>query len=330
MRWAALILVLLAGNAQADPAHPTDDCVRCHTAESWRALPERVDFDHASTGFPLVGLHAGARCVACHGAGLSATDQTPTACVRCHEDRHQGTLGRDCERCHAPTGWRIPTAVLDHRTTRFPLAGAHIAADCSACHRRAREGVWAGAPTQCFACHADDWRRQDVHPNHAKAGFSTSCDLCHTQYTWSMPRLRHELFYPLSGAHAVAACTGCHKGERYGGTPTTCVACHRQDYDTAADPPHAATRMPLDCARCHTPVSWSAQAAGWHEASFPINRGKHSGFTCAQCHTRPGSWLDFSCMACHQKGPTGGEHGGVGGYVYENHACWACHPRGDD
>lgn len=328
LRLAALAVVLLASPARAE--HPTDDCGRCHTAESWRALPERVAFDHDATGFPLRGFHAQARCTQCHGAGLREADDTPTDCVRCHEDRHQGQQGRDCERCHAPTGWRIATAVLDHRTTRFPLAGAHIAADCTACHQRGREEVYVGTPTACFGCHADDYRRPDVHPNHPKAGFTTSCDFCHTQYTWTMPRLRHELFFPLVGAHATAACTDCHQGERYGGTTRACFGCHKDDYQAAVDPPHAANRMSTNCDGCHTPVSWSALAGGWHEGYFPITSGDHAGFGCGHCHTRKGSYLDFSCMVCHGRSATNGRHDGVGGYVYENHACWSCHPRGEE
>lgn len=333
-RWylAPLAAVVLLAAAPAHAEHPvtTDDCGRCHTSAGWQKLPEKVAFDHDTTRFPLRGLHTGVACTKCHGEGLRNASGTPTACARCHEDKHQGQQGRDCERCHAPTGWRIATTILDHRTTRFPLAGAHIAADCTSCHQRAREGVYVGTPTHCFGCHADSYRRTDVHPNHMQAGFTTSCDFCHTEYTWEMPRLRHELFFPLQGAHATAACTDCHKGERYGGTSHACVTCHKSDYNAAADPPHASTRMPLDCERCHSPVSWSAMAGGWHEASFPINSGHHTGFSCSQCHTRKGSYLDFSCMNCHERNATTGGHGGVGGFVYENHACWACHPDGEN
>jgi hypothetical protein len=303
------------------------ECAACHTPAGWHLIAEDAAFDHAQTGFALVGLHADVACSGCHGQGLRAADETATACVRCHEDRHQASLGRDCERCHAPTGWRIPTAVRDHRSTRFPLAGAHIAADCTACHPRAREGTFAGVPTHCFACHADDYRRQDVHPDHAAAGFSTSCDACHTQYTWAMPRLRHELFFPLLGAHRTAACTDCHQDDRFGGTPVACVGCHKGDYDAAASPPHAATGMSLDCARCHTETAWAALRVSWHDAAFPIRSGPHSRFSCEACHLQP-SYASFTCVTCHRQANTTAEHREVGGYVYSDSACYSCHPQG--
>jgi hypothetical protein len=330
----ALLTLLPHGLAADEPeGHPvtgTDDCGRCHTSEGWRRLPDEVPFDHDATGFPLRGQHGAVACRSCHGAGLQSADGTPRECARCHEDRHEGRLGRQCEQCHSPKGWRIPTVVVDHRTTRFPLVGAHIAADCTACHVRGRQETYTGVSTHCFACHADEYRRADTHPNHVKAGFTTSCDYCHTQYTWEMPRLRHELFFPLQGGHAGAACTDCHRNERYGGTSRACASCHMNDYVAAKDPPHQANRMSTDCGQCHTPIAWEALAGGWHEPAFPIDGGDHGGFSCGQCHVRKGSYLDFSCTVCHGKSATNGIHGGMGGYVWESFTCYACHPRGEE
>lgn len=326
---AVALLVPAVADAGPHPTLGTDRCDKCHTTGGWDKLPENIEFDHAATGYPLVGFHARTGCIKCHGSGLKDANKTPTDCARCHEDRHGGELGRNCEQCHSPKGFKIPRAIVDHRATRFPLVGAHIAADCTACHQRGREQTYRGVSTQCFACHANDYRRTDVHPNHVTSGFTTSCDFCHTQYTWEMPRFRHQLFFPLIGAHSAVTCTGCHQGERYGGTPTACEGCHMADYNAASDPPHRANRMPTNCDRCHSPVSWEALAGSFHEASFPITSGHHSGFTCKQCHPATGNYLDFSCMVCHGRSGTAGAHGDVGGYVYENFACFACHPRGE-
>ena len=315
------MMALIVALALSGP--PMRDCARCHTPGGWRDVPAEVPFDHRETRFPLVGRHAAVRCNGCHGEGLHAADRTPTECLRCHTSPHAGELTRACESCHSPRGWKVETAVLDHRTTRFPLVGAHVAADCASCHPRMREGLFRGPRTECFACHAAEWRRGDVHPNHAAAGFSTTCDLCHTQLTWEMPRLRHELFFPLQGAHLTAQCTDCHQGGRFGGTPTACVGCHRGEYDRATEPLHRANRMSTACDQCHAPTSWHVLSGGWHQASFPIDGGPHGGFACGNCHVRQGSYIDFSCTVCHQRG-----HEDVPGYAWESFACFNCHPRG--
>lgn len=327
-----VVLGLPAGARALPPGVPDvgGDCADCHTAESWAVLPERVDFDHAATGFGLYGRHAAASCTDCHGAKLVTRD-TPGDCAGCHQDPHRGGLGLACEDCHEPRSWQQSTAWRRHRETRFPLVGTHAAADCTACHASGREERYRGTATDCYSCHADDFFRPDVHPDHASAGFSTTCETCHSQYLWAPARIRHDLFWPLRGQHAAADCFQCHAGERYGGTPTACKDCHEADYQAALDPPHAAYDMSRNCAQCHSDLAWSPVRSGWHEPLFPIQKGDHAGFACGSCHyggTQPPA--NFTCIGCHTAGPTGGEHGDVGGYVWESFACYACHPDGEE
>ena len=54
--------------------------------------------------------------------------------------------------------------------------------------------------------------------------------------------------FPLTGKHTKVDCAGCHK-TTIEKTPSTCVACHKQD------DPHRGRRT--DCAKCHTTNRWT-------------------------------------------------------------------------
>jgi Cytochrome c3/Cytochrome c7 and related cytochrome c len=144
-----------------------DTCERCHDPAGWG---EKVRFEHGTTRFPLIGLHAAQPCEACH---LSARFQgAPLECVSCHEadDDHHGTLGPGCALCHNPNGWKLWR--FDHdKQTDFKLDGAHEGLACGACHRTPTRGKVRQA-SACGACHM----RDDVH----NGGFGTQCDRCHT------------------------------------------------------------------------------------------------------------------------------------------------------
>ncbi|MGA9669739.1 MAG: cytochrome c3 family protein, partial [Terracidiphilus sp.] len=77
--------------------------------------PAAKGFDHATTGYPIDGKHAGVSCRSCHSAQhISTQARTLLAdkdlnrtwfglsrnCLNCHEDKHQGRFGSDCARCH--------------------------------------------------------------------------------------------------------------------------------------------------------------------------------------------------------------------------------------
>lgn len=166
---------------RADDVHKGqlgDRCGSCHTGEQW---PAGVRFEHDLTRFPLLGLHALAPCAECHRD--HAFEDAPTGCHACHaaRDVHQGGLGTDCARCHAPSGWNRWT--FDHaHETGFALDDAHAGLACQACHR-APAGRGGPAPGRsCGACHADD----DVH----RGAFGADCGRCHTPTTFTDVQLR--------------------------------------------------------------------------------------------------------------------------------------------
>lgn len=119
-------------------------CARCHGEATFR---QPLAFDHAWTGFALVGAHAAAACSACHPTtppdvhGKTRGPAAGTACAACHADPHGGQFatagGTDCARCHDPSG-TFAAPRFDHATSRFPLDEVHARLACAACHRPAR------------------------------------------------------------------------------------------------------------------------------------------------------------------------------------------------
>ena len=230
-------------NAPTDCAtcHQQDDphtgsapvCEICHTPQDWHM----VDFDHSTTSFPLVGRHSSTNCTDCHIGNNFAS--TPTDCYSCHakDDNHNGNLGKDCSLCHNTVDWTQIT--FDHQRSVFPLTGAHTTVACSLCHVN---GVYAGTPTDCYACHAKD----DAHIG----TFGQGCSQCHTTSAWLPSTFNHNnTAFPLTGRHTSVACTSCHKNNVYAGTPTDCYSCHAQD-----DVHNG--RNGTDCGRCHNTRSW--------------------------------------------------------------------------
>jgi hypothetical protein len=152
------------------------DCAACHGTENWR---RDVGFDHDLTRFTLVGMHVAVPCHECHAS--PTYKGAPSGCNDCHarEDRHQGSLGKQCDNCHSPNGWGIWE--FDHaRSTHFPLAGAHARVGCEGCHKQPAGIVKLSG--ECASCHA----RDDVH-----AGlYGRQCQRCHGTATFEGARLQ--------------------------------------------------------------------------------------------------------------------------------------------
>lgn len=272
---AATGLEAQAGGARASRhASITEglDCANCHTTRGWSMADgpgAGRGFDHARTGFPLSGRHGLATCAECHRRDVEMRRE----CVSCHaDDHHAGRLGRDCDRCHRSTDWRDTSPLEVHRSTRLPLTGMHVLADCTECHGRVEEREFTAPPADCFACHADAYRRLDVHPVHAgtatAAPFPRDCALCHVATAWS-PALfdptsvavaplttappEHETFFPIRhGAHRDLPCAGCHV-ELEMPRLVECAGCHAHDPVTLARQHGGALVSPdaASCLGCH-------------------------------------------------------------------------------
>lgn len=299
------------------------------SAQAVKAGQEGTAESHDRTNFPLVGRHRTLGCRECH-VNL-VFEGTPTDCEVCHwqrrqDDRYSLRLGTRCADCHTPQSWKkVDPAKWSHETDAgFRLEGMHRTLDCEACHG---SSGFEPRSTDCYSCHESDYLGTR-EPNHAEAGFPTSCPSCHNQLAWEDASFNHAGFV-LQGAHASAACSDCHKNGVYAGTSPACASCHLDDYNGTTDPNHSSSGFPLDCTQCH-----GTSANGWSGANFvhafPIQSGKHAGVACSECH-RTSDYRVFSCLECHAHEQTAmnNEHSGITGYSYSSQACYACHPQGN-
>jgi hypothetical protein len=266
---------------------------------------------HNATAFRLEGKHATVACASCHLNGQFAG--TPTSCYQCHwvrrqDDRFKTRLGTQCEQCHRPTSW---TAVRwDHASlTGTPLNASHRTIECESCHKG---GEFRSGSVACISCHQKDYAATTA-PNHAAAGFPTNCDGCHrpSDNSWhggsaaSGAGFDHNAVFPLTGVHAMATCTACHKNGVYKGTTRECVGCHQADYNRTQNPNHAAAGFSTACEMCHraSDPSFKGASAGGagfnHNAVFPLV-GVHATQACGVCHKNnvyKGTSRD--CVGCH-------------------------------
>lgn len=198
-------------------------CEKCHGERDWKTTQGR--FDHQRTEFPLRNAHAAAKvkCADCH-ADLRHLRHTPKECWSCHQrdDKHLGSLGRDCVKCHGDRDWKV--AGFDHNRTRFALTGRHQPVACKDCHKSLR---FTDTARDCWSCHQMD----DAH----KAKLGRACAECHNTRSWPLWDFDHDkrTKYPLDGAHRKVACERCHQapappGAKVAETGTACFACHRK------------------------------------------------------------------------------------------------------
>ncbi|MBK6542519.1 MAG: hypothetical protein IPG10_14795 [Flavobacteriales bacterium] len=281
----------------------TTDCTQCHDEAAWSPS----SYDHATTGFPLTGGHAGVDCAQCHSNGYQGT---PTNCDACHMPDYNGTTNpnhaaaqfpTDCTICHDETAWGNST--FDHGTTSFPLTGGHSGVACTQCHSNGYQGT----PTNCDACHMPDYNGT-TDPNHAAAQFPSDCTQCHDETAWIPSSYDHN-GYPLMGSHATVSCDQCHNGN-YNNTPSTCDGCHMPDYNGTTNPDHAAAQFPMDCALCHDETAWNNSTFDHSTTDFPLTGG-HAGVNCIACHSNGYQGIPTNCDACHMpdyNGTTNPDH----------------------
>ena len=205
-----------------------------------------------------------------------------------------GAVRIPCQACHTTDSWKMrPDASFDHTQTGFSLEGQHVAVACADCHQSLK---FQGTSQRCASCHTD------VH----KSQLGANCQRCHTTTTWKITDMiqRHQQTrFPLLGKHALLNCQDCHNNtgvNQYVGTPTTCIGCHRTDYQNTSNPAHAAAGFSTDCVQCHK-ISAMEWGTGFDHmmTAFPLT-GAHRAAPCASCHT--GSVFKSTgkdCYVCH-------------------------------
>ena len=248
-------------------------CSACHTQTSWEVTGGSVassGFDHSKTGFPLSGRHRAADCTDCHSAERAIT----SACSGCHDDAHNRTLGQACERCHSAVAWASVSGLAIHRPTRLPLTGRHVLAACSECHVRASDNQWRGVPADCYACHAGDYNRPDIHPLHrgvpgdpSKPALPKNCAACHRTTSFApafgpeqfqfrttsaaLTTRSHDASFPISfGKHRRAGCPDCHVSED-APRVVICTGCHAHEPRVLAKQHRATGPVGGACLNCH-------------------------------------------------------------------------------
>lgn len=271
---------------------------------------------------PLASAHARleATCDSCH-ISFTRTAQN-NRCLACHRgiasdvSTHQGFHGRstartqECRTCHSDhhgRGFalvRFTRATFNHALTDYPLVGGHARATCAGCHGTSTH--FRTTPTACASCHVRD------EPHRGRLG--RNCQSCHTVTAWAttLPFNHANTGFALTGAHRSARCMTCHIGQRWAGTPTTCISCH------ARDDRHNGTRG-TNCSSCHSTATWAAASFNHaRDANFPL-LGQHATTACAGCHGTNNAIRNpaRTCIGCHTRDDT--HHGSRGT------SCANCH-----
>ncbi len=313
--------------ATSAPPHAVNgfgtDCTPCHNQAS---LSWPGGFDHASTGFPLVGAHKSLQCQSCHTN--NQFKQVAADCYTCHQSNYQsttnpghvaGNFSHDCTGCHSMTAWT--PATFDHSTTHFALTGAHRSIQCQSCHVN---GNYTLVYQNCYQCHQVDYQ-STTDPNHVALGYSHDCQNCHTTTSWGGATIDHSTTkFPLTGAHVSVQCATCHANNNYTLAYTDCYMCHQPEYTQQTNPNHAAANFSHDCSGCHTTTLWSGATFNHSTTKFPLT-GAHVAVQCATCHTNGNYSLTYTdCYMCHQadyQRPTDPSHAAAN----FSHDCSGCH-----
>ena len=313
-------------SALAQSPHGDDfdfDCGICHESTSWKVDLKKVQFDHSTTKFELVGQHQAADCRSCH-TSLQFSKINPD-CISCHTDLHQGTVGKDCSQCHTSKSWMVDDINGLHQKGRFPLVGNHLTADCQQCHSRYVDLYFEPLNVDCIACHEIDYNSTQ-NPNHATAGYSTDCQDCHdlTSSSWFTINVIHD-FFPLVGGHATSDCFQCHEqGGNFSGLSPDCITCHENDFNNPSnDPNHITANFPTDCRQCHSIFGWSPSTFDHNLTAFPLT-GKHITVNCQDCHASGYTGTPTDCYSCHQQDYESVQDPNhvIGGYSTD---CTECH-----
>ncbi len=321
----------------------SQSCIKCHSEHHGRDFNmvrfDTINFAHQLTGYKLEGAHQKVDCRECHKpdyiGDTELAKRTGTylgleeACLSCHVDYHQQTLGEDCLACHRYESFEEAPR-FDHQKTKFPLKGAHRQVSCEECHpksiqqKREFQAFNGIAFSACTDCH------QDAH----QGKFGPKCTDCHNEQSWSKlkasNRFDHNLtHYPLVGLHRTVACADCHSGGDFKRKLTfeRCTDCHENYHQEEIEDLSLGIK---DCSDCHSlqkDFSYSSFGILEHDDSdFPLE-GAHLATPCFACHKEDEiSRWDFAfesnnCVACHEDI----HRNYIDAKYYPDQDCQACH-----
>ena len=281
------------------------ECSSCHTVDGFKPSTFGLK-EHAATAYPLEGKHAAVECGKCHiPAGTATVYKLKFAsCTVCHQDVHHGQFAAPprnnrCEGCHNVQGFRPSTFTLVmHKSTRFNLAGAHLAVPCGDCHKPGMSEQFKDVAQyrfedrSCTACHRDPHKGQfRERMLRVSGGKPAGCEACHSVTTWEdLSRFDHSSTkFPLLGSHRAVGCAGCHKPPNlevkltnvdFHAAPSTCESCHA---DVHAGQFSESGKV-LGCASCHNSAKWKPSIFDHDKrTAFPL-QGEHRIVPCDGCH----------------------------------------------
>ena len=266
-----------------------------------------AEFDHDSTGYPLVGLHRSVTCESCHVGGIF--EGTETRCESCHGGGSSLAPGKPlshipssnrCEDCHRALGWE--DAVFDHFGIETACVRCHdgvisrgkgpfhVATSnrCEDCHTTV---AWedarfdhTGITANCSSCH-DGGTAAGKPPTHLPT--SASCELCHTTLAWSPATFDHST--------VTGGCRGCHDGVT----------------STGKDGGHFVTNR--ECNVCHDVADWAPLIFRHLSAAYPGDHRRR--VDCSDCHQGNSEMVPWrfpayqpDCAGCHASDFKSGPH----------------------
>ncbi len=314
------------------------DCTKCHSDHHGRGFQivkfDTKTFDHALTGFKLLGAHTKKQCKDCHKPALIKNPDIrkkgftylglDPACLGCHQDYHRRTLASSCTDCHSNDAFK-PASGFNHNKAKFKLLGRHQEVDCIKCHKtEMRDGkkfqVFTGLKfSACVSCHTD------VH----NGLFGNDCRKCHTENSFrnagQVPDFDHsKTGFALEGKHQQVNCRKCHTGKISDPLPhKQCTDCH-QDYH---EKQFMVAGKVKDCKECHTPSGFalSTFTIKQHQSTNFILTGAHVATPCFVCHKKEDKWkfrnIGKNCIDCH----TDIHDPLISKKYYPENTCESCH-----
>jgi hypothetical protein len=264
------------------------NCIQCHSEQSFHVIRELTTFDHSKTGYILEGKHRQVDCKACHKTGY--TDPVRhDRCKDCHADYHQGQFSKpqntpDCSDCHTLNGFQGSLYTMEkHSEGNFPLNGAHQATPCFVCHKKQEKWSFRNIGMRCIDCH------QNIHEPYLDKKFypEATCLSCHGESRWNEIKFDHSTTkFELQGAHQRLTCRACHfiKGDdgvvkqQFSGLGGGCTNCHKDVHQGQFN--HDGI---TDCTLCHAFEKWSTDKFDHDNARFRLD-GAHKNVACKECH----------------------------------------------
>ncbi len=289
------------------------NCIECHSEESFKAVKGMSNFDHSKTKFNLEGKHAAVSCKLCHKGSLT-NPVSHAKCMDCHVDFHKGQFVKsdnksDCRDCHSEKSFQESSFTIErHNNGKFKLEGAHLATPCFTCHKKSDEWQFSSLGMRCVNCHTN------IHKGLIDEKYMPEerCDKCHTSLNWNKINFDHGITkFELKGKHLEQSCRDCHFAksldnkivQRFNSFTGKCEECHNDIHQK-----QFSENGEVLCSSCHGFENWKAEKFNHSLTRFKLEGG-HLNVDCKKCHlvnnTATIPYIqykntDTKCISCHR------------------------------